>query len=87
MNNIQHFIEQNKDTVREVYISPLRSRYDGPIEAWQVELNYGNETESFQGPSVNEALLKALVGIQEHEIKVLQSYNNKSDPFPGQVYG
>lgn len=42
----------------ELYISPLG--FNG-YEAWQVELNYGDATEAFQGASVAEALGKAIV--------------------------
>ena len=42
----------------ELYISPLG--FFG-CESWQVELNYGDSTEAFQGDSVADALSKAMV--------------------------
>lgn len=42
----------------ELYISPLGFKGG---ESWQVELNYGDATEAFQGASVGEALAIAMV--------------------------
>lgn len=48
----------------ELYISPLG--FNGG-EAWQVELNYGDSTEAFQGASVGEALALAIVAAMKRK--------------------
>lgn len=57
MSSIESFIEKHWPLVREVYISPLSS--GEKINEWQVELSFGNRTESFAGLSVKMALENA----------------------------
>lgn len=47
----------NWPVVTEVYISPLIAT--GAPSRWQVELNYGDRTESFDGDTLPEAVAKA----------------------------
>lgn len=58
----------------ELYISPLG--FNGG-EAWQVELNWGDGTEAFQGESVAEALAKAIVAAMQ------RSAQHPAPPSPG----
>jgi hypothetical protein len=54
---IEDFLWERKYCT-ELYISPLGTNGG---EAWQVELNWGDGTEAFQGDSVAQALSKAMV--------------------------
>lgn len=58
----------------ELYVSPLG--FNGG-EAWQVELNYGDATESFQGESVAEALGMAMVAAMRRRPKTSMSHADK----------
>lgn len=53
---IEEFLWERKYCT-ELYISPLGTNGG---EAWQVELNWGDSTEAFQGDSVAQALSKAM---------------------------
>jgi len=48
----------------ELYISPLG--FSG-CESWQVEVNYGDKTEAFQGDSVADALAQAVIACMKRK--------------------